>query len=158
MLPAAPGFEIRDGRGTQRAHAPDRQRMSTDWPIKIRFDPHGRMLAQPAVMSKRFVYVIRNNESPPRYYAGVTSDVARRHVKHNTGNCTHTAKYRLWSIDVATTLMGHDPHGDIHTQRIAPSSEGVKVLRVITFRSQLSETSEFMLTSTTSLSWSSNTP
>ena len=133
MLPAAPGFEIRDGRGTQRAHAPDRQRMSTDWPIKIRFDPHGRMLAQPAVMSKRFVYVIRNNESPPRYYAGVTSDVARRHVKHNTGNCTHTAKYRLWSIDVATTLMRHDPHGDIHTQRIPPSSEGVKVLRVVTF-------------------------
>ena len=42
--------------------------MSADWPIKIRFDPHGRMLAQPAVMSKRFVYVLRNNESPPRYY------------------------------------------------------------------------------------------
>ena len=62
--------------------------------------PHGRLLAQPAAMSKRFVYVLRNNESPPRYYAGVTSDVARRHVEHNAGNCTYTAKYRPWSIDV----------------------------------------------------------
>jgi putative endonuclease len=84
-----------------RVHSSERR-----WTAKIleesntfAFD-NGRMLAQPAVMSKRFVYVIRNNESPPRYYAGVTSDVARRHVKHNTGNCTHTAKYRPWSIDV----------------------------------------------------------
>jgi len=51
-------------------------------------------------MSKRFVYVLRNHEIPPRYYAGVTSNVARRHAEHNAGNCTHTAKYRPWSIDV----------------------------------------------------------
>jgi hypothetical protein len=124
MLPAAPGFETRDRRGTilrspefvselrmastSELTPPDRQRMSTE---------------------------VRVHSSERRWtaYAGVTSDVARRHVEHNAGNCTHTAKYRPWSIDLATTLMGHDPHGDIHTQRIAPSSEGVKVLRVITF-------------------------
>ena len=58
------------------------------------------MLAQRAAVFKRFVYVLRNSESPPRYYTGVTSDVARRHAEHNGGRCTHTAKHRPWSIDV----------------------------------------------------------
>ena len=51
-------------------------------------------------MPKRFVYVLRNHETPPRYYTGVTSDVARRRVEHDAGSCFHTAKYRPWSVDV----------------------------------------------------------
>jgi predicted GIY-YIG superfamily endonuclease len=51
-------------------------------------------------MSKRFVYVLRNGNNPPRYYTGVTSDVAARLAIHNAGSCTHTAKHRPWSIDV----------------------------------------------------------
>jgi len=51
-------------------------------------------------MSKRFVYVLKNADVPPRYYTGVTSDVATRHAEHNAGSCIHTAKYRPWSIDV----------------------------------------------------------
>ena len=51
-------------------------------------------------MFKRFVYVLKNSEIPPRYYTGVTSDVARRHTEHNAGTCIHTAKYRPWSVDV----------------------------------------------------------
>ena len=42
-------------------------------------------------MSKRFVYVLKNHDAPPRYYTGLTSDVARRHAEHNTGSCRHTA-------------------------------------------------------------------
>lgn len=51
-------------------------------------------------MSKKFVYVLKNWETPPRYYTGVTSDVARRQAEHNAGCCTHTAKYRPWSVDL----------------------------------------------------------
>jgi predicted GIY-YIG superfamily endonuclease len=51
-------------------------------------------------MSKRFVYVLKNSEIPPRYYTGLTADVERRHVEHNDGRCTHTARYRPWSYDV----------------------------------------------------------
>ena len=51
-------------------------------------------------MSKRFVYVLRNSEIPPRYYTGLTSKVSNRLAEHNAGNNTHTAKYRPWSIDV----------------------------------------------------------
>jgi len=36
-------------------------------------------------MSKRFVYVLRNAEVPPRYYTGITSDVVRRHAEHIHG-------------------------------------------------------------------------
>ena len=51
-------------------------------------------------MPKWFVYVLKNAESPPRYYTGHTSDVTRRQAEHNAGSCIHTAKYRPWTIDV----------------------------------------------------------
>lgn len=51
-------------------------------------------------MPKWFVYVLRNTENPPRYYTGQTSDVEKRQTEHNAGSCTHTAKYRPWTIDV----------------------------------------------------------
>jgi putative endonuclease len=51
-------------------------------------------------MLRRFVYVLKNADIPPRYYTGLTSDVTSRHAEHNAGSCTHTAKYRPWSIDV----------------------------------------------------------
>jgi predicted GIY-YIG superfamily endonuclease len=51
-------------------------------------------------MLKRFVYVLRNDEVPPRYYTRLTSDVATRHATHNAGHCRHTAKHRPWFIDV----------------------------------------------------------
>ena len=31
---------------------------------------------------------------------GITSDVARRCVEHNAGDCIHTSKYRVWLVDV----------------------------------------------------------
>jgi putative endonuclease len=51
-------------------------------------------------VSKRFVYVLKTVESPPRYYTGLTMDVERRHAEHNAGSCTHTAKHRPWRLDV----------------------------------------------------------
>ena len=51
-------------------------------------------------VSKRFVYVLKNAETPPRYYTGLASDVMRRLGEHNAGNCRHSAKYRPWSVDV----------------------------------------------------------
>jgi putative endonuclease len=51
-------------------------------------------------MVKRFVYVLKNQEVPPRYYTGLTSDVPRRHAEHNAGGSPHTAKHRPWLIDM----------------------------------------------------------
>ena len=59
-------------------------------------------------MAKRFVYVLKNNESPQRYYTGITSDVARRTAAHNAGNCVHTAKYRPWCVDLVVEFRDED--------------------------------------------------
>ena len=50
---------------------------------------------------QRLVYVLKNTETPPRYYTGVTSDLANRLAVHNKGGCAHTAKHRPWVVDVA---------------------------------------------------------
>ena len=59
-----------------------------------------KMLAQCAATVKRFVYILRNDQRPPRFDTGVTSDPPTRLAEHNRGSCTHTAKYASWSIDV----------------------------------------------------------
>ena len=51
--------------------------------------------------TKRFVYVLRHNDPPRRYYIGITSDVEARVRGHNEGRCSHTAKYRPWTLHVA---------------------------------------------------------
>ena len=51
-------------------------------------------------MSKLYVYILRNRDNPPRYYTGLTSNVARRIAEHNGDSNHRTASYRPWEIDV----------------------------------------------------------
>ena len=51
-------------------------------------------------MSKRFVYVLKNLDRPPKYYTGLTSDVFSRLAWHNARTCIHTAKHAPWQIDL----------------------------------------------------------
>ena len=83
----------------------------------------GNMLAHRAVMSKRFVYVLRNADNPSRYYTGLTSDVARRHAEHNGGSCSHTATSGPWSIDVVIEFA--DERRAIAFERYLKSGSGV---------------------------------
>jgi len=73
--------------------------------------------------SKRFVYVLRNQEAPPRYYTGITSDAPTRLSEHNRGRCTHTAKYGPWSIDVVIEFG--DERRAIAFERYLKSGSGV---------------------------------
>jgi putative endonuclease len=50
--------------------------------------------------SKRFVYVLRNEDAPPRFYVRLTSDVSGRVAAHNAGHCPHTAAHRPWQLHV----------------------------------------------------------
>jgi predicted GIY-YIG superfamily endonuclease len=52
------------------------------------------------VSTKRFVYILKNDDSPPGYYTGVTSDVPARLAAHNDGRSPHTATFRPWRLDV----------------------------------------------------------
>ena len=83
----------------------------------------GNWLPQCGVMLKRFVYVLRNHESPAKYYTGLTSDVARRHADHNAGSCPHTAKYRPWSVDVVIEFP--DEGRALRFERYLKSGSGV---------------------------------
>jgi predicted GIY-YIG superfamily endonuclease len=49
---------------------------------------------------KRIVYVLKNDKTPPRYYTGLTSNLAARLMFHNTGLCPHTATGMPWHVDV----------------------------------------------------------
>jgi putative endonuclease len=51
--------------------------------------------------SRRFVYILRSDSTPARHYVGLTSDVARRLVWHNTGQSGHTARDRPWRVLVS---------------------------------------------------------
>ena len=49
---------------------------------------------------RRFVYILKNAAQPPRYYTGITSDVASKLPNHNDGHSRHTANGRPWQLDV----------------------------------------------------------
>jgi putative endonuclease len=72
---------------------------------------------------KRYVYVLKNHETPPRYYTGVTADVATRLADHNTGGTTHTAKYAPWSIDLVVEFT--DERRAVAFERYLKSGSGV---------------------------------
>lgn len=49
---------------------------------------------------RQFVYVIRTEQEPVRYYTGLTADVDSRLIAHNNGQCPTTASGRPWTLDV----------------------------------------------------------
>ena len=53
---------------------------------------------------QRIVYILKNAENPPRFYTGLTSDLAARLEAHDAGRCSHTAKHRPWAVDVVVTF------------------------------------------------------
>jgi putative endonuclease len=64
------------------------------------FDGSGLAPCSSMSASRRFVYILKNTETPPRYYTGLTADVGSRLESHNAGRSVHTAKCRPWIIDV----------------------------------------------------------
>ncbi len=45
-----------------------------------------------------FVYSIKSENHPDRYYVGITHDVERRLVEHNAGKSIHTNKFKPWKL------------------------------------------------------------
>ena len=71
---------------------------------------------------KRFVYVLKNRDAPPRYYTGVAADVAARLDAHNAGACPHTAAYRPWAQHVVIEFA--DEAHALHFERYLKSGSG----------------------------------
>ena len=113
---------------TRRRHFPDcncsfRSRVLSEVLPGSRVIRHGKFIAQCTLVLKRFLYVLRNHENPPKYYTGITSHVATRHAEHNAGSCTHTAKHRPWSIDVVIEFA--DERRAIALERYLKSGSGI---------------------------------
>ena len=74
------------------------------------------------VGTKHFVYVLKNADPVSRFYVGLTSDVGGRLKDHNAGRCSHTARYRPWSLHVVFEFP-HEPRA-IRFERYLKSGSG----------------------------------
>jgi predicted GIY-YIG superfamily endonuclease len=46
----------------------------------------------------KYVYILKSEVEPERFYIGSTDNLERRLQEHNTGQSVHTNKYRPWKI------------------------------------------------------------
>jgi hypothetical protein len=67
----------------------------------------GKRLATTSSMNegKLFVYLLRSESQPDRYYTGLTSDVDARLQAHNAGRSPHTVTGRPWRVIVTIELL-----------------------------------------------------
>jgi len=52
-----------------------------------------------------YVYILRSEENPERFYVGLTDDLRDRLRRHNAGELPHTAKFRPWRIKTAVAFI-----------------------------------------------------
>ncbi len=55
-----------------------------------------------------YVYILRSELNPARYYVGFTENLQQRLQAHNKGQCPHTAKLKPWKIKTAIAFTDHD--------------------------------------------------
>jgi predicted GIY-YIG superfamily endonuclease len=77
--------------------------------------------------SQQTVYVLKNRETPARYYTGLTSNLAERLNDHNAGRCAQTAKHRPWSVDAIFKFA--DERRAVAFEKYLKSASGVEFAR-----------------------------
>lgn len=55
-----------------------------------------------------YVYLLTSVADPDHHYTGLTNDLKTRLAAHNSGQCSHTAKYRPWQIETAISFRSRD--------------------------------------------------
>ena len=73
--------------------------------------------------AKRIVYVLKNTDIPPRYYTGLTSNLAARLLFHNEGLCRHTESGRPWLVDLVVEFA--DERRALAFEKYLKSGSGV---------------------------------
>ena len=46
----------------------------------------------------KYVYILQSTDFPDRHYTGVTEDLRKRLLKHNSGEVPYTSKYKPWRL------------------------------------------------------------
>ena len=72
---------------------------------------------------KHFVYILRSDLQPHRYYTGLTADLKSRLAAHNAGRCFHTSTGRPWQLVVSIEFA--DPEYAVAFERYLKSGSGV---------------------------------
>ncbi len=72
--------------------------------------------------NKRFVYVLKNTDTLPRFYVGVTSDIRGRLEEHNDGRCPQTSRHRPWRLHVVMAFT--DEATAVNFERFLKSGTG----------------------------------
>lgn len=70
----------------------------------------------------KYVYVIKSESNPDRYYTGLTSNPEKRLQEHNNGQSIHTNKYRPWKI--MNIISFTDPDKAFAFERYLKSGSG----------------------------------
>jgi putative endonuclease len=84
---------------------------------------HGPLPAWSSSMGeKRFVYILRSDADPNRHYVGLTSDIARRLIWHNSGPSGVTLRNRPWSVLVSVEFT--DPTAASRFERYLKTGSG----------------------------------
>ena len=55
-----------------------------------------------------YVYILRTDSTPPRFYTGFTENLQTRVKHHNSGGDPHTAKYGPWRIKTAIAFTDRE--------------------------------------------------
>jgi putative endonuclease len=84
---------------------------------------NGKRLAQSAGYAEAVRVRASERRGSPRYYTGLTSDVAKRQATHSAGLCRHTAKHCPWSFDVIIEFA--DERRAVALERYLKSGSGV---------------------------------
>ncbi len=50
------------------------------------------------------VYILVSLSDPHRHYTGLTENLERRVLDHNSGKVGHTSKYRPWRLETVITF------------------------------------------------------
>jgi len=59
-------------------------------------------------MKFHYVYMIRSQANPERYYVGMSDDLEGRLKSHNSGLCKYTAKFIPWYIETAVAFRSKE--------------------------------------------------
>jgi putative endonuclease len=70
----------------------------------------------------KYVYLLRSLADPTQRYTGVTGDLEARLRQHNTGESTHTSKYRPWKL--VTYVCFQDDSRALEFERYLKSGSG----------------------------------
>lgn len=71
---------------------------------------------------KRFVYVLKNDDTQSHFYVGLSSNVVARMADHNAGRCPHTARRRPWRLHVVIAFS--DEQRAVRFERYLKSGSG----------------------------------